>query len=98
MPGPGDPGAAGAEAPRCSRCGIGVGGTVHTRTGYTVGHYRLHGGRTVEGTVRRGDDEAPLVYRRLVEPVELVSCPACLASAEVRRLWERFGEPENGGG
>jgi hypothetical protein len=52
----------------------------------------------VEGTIRRGDDEAPLVYRRLVEPAELVSCAACLGSAEVRRVWERFGEPENGGG
>ena len=43
---------------------------------------------------RRGEDEAPLVYRRLVEPVEVVSCPACLDAPEMRRLWAAFGEEE----
>jgi hypothetical protein len=94
MPSPESPGAGAEAGPRCTRCGIGVGGTVHTRTTYTVGYYRLHGGRTVEGTIRRGEDEAPLVYRRLMEAVEVVSCPACLATAEMRALWDRFGEPE----
>jgi len=94
MPSAESPGAGSEAAPRCVRCGIGVGGTVHTRTSYTVGHYRLHGGRTVEGTIRRREDEAPLVYRRLVEAIEVVSCPACLAAAEVQALWTTFGEPE----
>jgi hypothetical protein len=57
-----------------------------------VGYYVLHGGRTIEATLAGRDDEAPLVYRRLVEPVEVVSCPACYAAPRMRRLWETFGE------
>ena len=79
---------------RCSRCGAAVGGTLHTRGGYTVGHYILHTGRTEEATLRRGTDEVPLVYRRLVEPVVFVACPECYAAAEVQRLWETFGDAE----
>ncbi len=71
-----------------------VEGTRHTRTGYTVGHYVLHTGPTEEATVRRRDDEAPITYRRLVEPVEIVSCPACFARPDVRGLWLRFGTEE----
>ena len=79
---------------RCSRCGVAVGGTLHTRGGYTVGHYILHTGRTEEATLRRREDEAPLVYRRLVEPVVVVACPACWAVTDVQRLWETFGDAE----
>jgi hypothetical protein len=83
-----------APAVRCTHCGAAVDGTCHTRTGYRVGHYLLHTGRTVEATVRRRDDEAPLVYRRLVEPTAVVSCPACFATPAVRRLWLAFGDEE----
>jgi hypothetical protein len=79
---------------RCSRCGAAVNGTCHTRTGYQVGYYVLHTGRTVEATVRRRDDEAPLTYRRLVEPAEVVSCPTCFATPAIRRLWLTFGDEE----
>jgi hypothetical protein len=90
---PGGPGESGtALALRCTRCGTAVCGTRHTRTGYTVGYYVLHGGPTEEATLRRADDEAPFSYRRLVEPVEVVSCPACFGRPDVRRLWETFGD------
>ena len=81
-------------AARCTRCGAAVTGTRHTRGGYTVGHYVLHTGRTVEATMRRREDEPPIGYRRLLEPAEVVSCPACFVLPEVRRLWERFGDEE----
>jgi hypothetical protein len=77
---------------RCLRCGAAVEGTRHTRSGYVVGHYVLHTGPTGEATVRRGDEEAPLVYRRLLEVVEVVSCPACFVAPDVRRLWQSFGD------
>jgi hypothetical protein len=80
---------------RCTRCGAAVEGTRHTRSGYTVGHYVLHTGRTGEATVRRRDDEAPVTYRRLLEPVAVVSCPACFRRPEVRRLWLAFGDEES---
>src|SRR5262245_30369731 len=90
----GVPAAAGASLGRCARCGAAVTGTRHTRGGYTVGHYALHTGRTVEATLRRGEDEAPIVYRRLVEPVLVVACASCFASPEVQALWERYGDEE----
>ena len=80
---------------RCTRCGAAVEGTRHTRTGYTVGHYVLHTGRTGEASVRRRDDEAPVTYRRLLETVQVVSCPACFDCADVRRLWLAFGDEES---
>jgi hypothetical protein len=80
---------------RCSRCGAAVEGTVHTRTGYTVGHFALHSGPTGEASVRRREDEAPITYRRLLEPVQIVSCPSCFVSPEVRRLWRAFGDEES---
>ncbi len=80
---------------RCSRCGGVVQGTRHTRTGYTVGHYVLHTGRTSEATVRRRDDEAPVTYRRLLDPLEVVSCPTCFARPDVQRLWLAFGDEES---
>ena len=80
---------------RCTRCGAAVEGTRHTRTGYTVGHYVLHGGPTGEATFRRRDDEAPITYRRLLEPTVVVSCPACFVRPEVRRLWLSFGDEKS---
>jgi hypothetical protein len=59
-----------------------------------VGHYLLHTGRTVETTVRQRDDEAPITYRRLLEAVEVVSCPTCFTHPDVRRLWDSFGDAE----
>jgi len=72
---------------RCSQCGATVRGTRHTRTGYTVGHYVLHTGRTGEATRRRRDDEAPLTYRRLLDTLE-----------DVQRLWLAFGDRGELGG
>ena len=80
---------------RCSRCGVAVRGTSHTRTGYTVGHYVLHTGHTGEATVRRRDDETPITYRRLLDVLEVVSCPACFGRPEVRRLWLAFGDEKS---
>ena len=77
---------------RCLRCGAVVEGTQHTRTGYVVGYYVLHTGRTEEATVRRRDDEAPIAYRRVFEPVDMVSCSRCMAEPEIRRLWLAFGD------
>ena len=77
---------------RCNRCGAAVEGTSHTRTGYTVGYYLLHTGRTVETSIRHGDDEALRTYRRLLEAVDVVSCPACFGRQDVRRLWLAFGD------
>jgi hypothetical protein len=81
-----------AAALRCTTCGTPVEGTRHTRSGYTVGHYLLHTGPTTEATVRRRDDEAPVTYRRLLEAIEVVSCPACFARPDVRRRWLAFGD------
>jgi hypothetical protein len=80
---------------RCTRCGAAVEGTRHTRNGYTVGHYVLHTGPTGEASVRRREDEAPITYRRLLETVEVVSCPACFVRPEIRRLWLNFGDEES---
>jgi len=80
---------------RCTRCGAAVEGTRHTRNGYTVGHYVLHTGPTGEASLRRREDEAPMTYRRLLETVEVVSCPACFVRPEVRRLWLHFGDEES---
>jgi hypothetical protein len=85
---------AAAPALRCKRCGADVQGTCHTRTGYEVGYYVLHTGPTEQAAVRRRDDESPLPYRRLLEVVEVVSCPRCFALPEIRRLWDAFGDPE----
>jgi len=76
----------------CSRCGAAVEDTQHTRTGYTVGYYLLHTGPTEEAATRRGEDEAPRTYRRLLEAVEFVACPGCVREPEVRRLWLAFGK------
>jgi hypothetical protein len=84
---------AAAPALRCMRCGASVHETRHTRTDYQVGYYRLHGGRTVEATVRL-EDEVTFTYRRLVEPAEFISCPACMTEPAVRDVWDRFGEAE----
>ena len=80
---------------RCSRCGAAVSGTRHTRTGYAVGYYVLHTGPTGEASFRRRDDEAPITYRRLLEPVEVVSCAVCFTRPDVRRLWLTFGDAES---
>jgi hypothetical protein len=84
---------AGAPVRRCSRCGDPVEGTRHTRTGWAVGHYVLHTGRTETGTLRR-DDESVMTYRRLVCAVEVVACAACYATPAVRQEWATFGETE----
>jgi hypothetical protein len=73
-----------------------VEGTRHTRTGSEVGYYVLHTGPTEEAAVRRRDDETPVPYRRVLEMVEVVTCPRCLALPEVRRLWDAFGDSEVG--
>ena len=80
---------------RCTRCGAAVEGTRHTRTGFTVGHYLMHTGRTGEATLRRRDDESPVTYRRLLEAIEVVSCVACFVQPEIRRLWLAFGDEES---
>jgi len=77
---------------RCARCGGAVDGTLHTRSGYVVGYYVLHTGSTEEAAVRRRDDEAPITYRRVLQPLDVVSCPRCFAAPEVRRLWLAFGD------
>jgi len=83
-----------APAQRCARCGATVGGTRHTRADWVVGHFVLYTGRTVETTVRRREDEAPITYRRLVEPQVVVSCARCFAVPEIQRLWLAFGDEE----
>jgi hypothetical protein len=92
---PQQPGPAETGGLRCTRCGAAVEGTRHTRTGYTVGHYVLHTGPTGEASVRRRDDEAPITYRRLLEAIEVVSCPDCFRRPEVRRLWLSFGDEQS---
>ena len=84
-----------ASALRCTRCGAVVDGTRHTRTGYAVGYYLLHTGPTEETTIRHGIDDARHTYRRLVRPVEVVSCPACFTDPAMRRLWLAFGDEES---
>jgi len=87
--------APGESGLRCTRCGAAVEGTRHTRTGYTVGHYVLHTGRTGEATLRRRDDEAAVTYRRLLDATLVVSCSACFVCPEIRRLWLSFGDQES---
>ena len=95
MPQPGcGPDSGGAGALRCTRCGAGVEGTRHTRTGYAVGHYLLHTGPTEDATIRHGIDEPAVTYRRLLRVVVVVSCPACFAAPDTRRLWLAFGDQD----
>jgi hypothetical protein len=83
---------AAADPPEhCTRCGVVVEATRHTRTDVTVGYYRLCGGPTETATVAL-DDDATLVYRRLVRPVVTVACPSCWPLAEMQTLWETWGE------
>jgi len=77
---------------RCARCGAAVDGTQHTRSGYVVGYYLLRTGRTEEAAVRRRDDEAPITYRRVVEPFDVVSCLRCFREPDMHRLWLGFGD------
>jgi hypothetical protein len=83
---------AAADPPEhCARCGAAVEGTRHTRTDVMVGYYRLHGGPTEAATLAL-DDDATLLYRRLVRPVVTIACSRCWPLAEVRALWETWGE------
>jgi hypothetical protein len=91
----GEPVQSAMPALRCTRCGAVVSATRHTRTGYVVGYYLLHGGPTEEATLRRRDEEAVTAYRRLLEVVETVTCPTCYTRPEMRRLWAAFGEVES---
>jgi hypothetical protein len=91
----GEPVQSAMPALRCARCGTAVAATCHTRTGYVVGYYLLHGGPTEEATLRRRAEEAVTAYRRLLDVVETVTCPACYRRPEMRRLWEAFGEAES---
>ena len=89
------PGSGVAPALRCNWCGVEVEGTRHTRNAYTVGHYLLFTGHTEEALRRRREDEAPVPYLRMLDTSVMVSCPACFARADVRRLWFAFGAEES---
>jgi len=84
----------GATGLRCARCGAVVEGTRHGRATYTVGYYLLHTGKTVDATFVGRDGETPVAYRRLLEGVDVVSCPRCFAEPAVRRQWAAFGDEE----
>jgi hypothetical protein len=76
---------------RCHQCGRTVGETTHGRGIYRVDGFALYTGETEEAVIRRAEtDEAPIVYRRMVHPVVLVTCVDCYADPARRgrhRLW-----------
>src|SRR5262249_61139520 len=97
LPGPGrGTGGGGAPPRRGGRGGPAGENPRHTRTDYVVGYYLLHTGPTGEGTLRRRDDEAPVSYLRVLDVVEIVSCPRCFGEPEVQQLWAAFGGPAGG--
>lgn len=77
---------------RCARCGCRVRGTRHTRNGYTVGYFMLHTGSGVATVHKRAEDDPGFAYERLVDQVDVVSCPRCFGLPEVRRLWSTWGK------
>lgn len=89
------PGSGVAPVLRCDWCGVAVEDTRHTRTTYTVGHYRLFTGRTEEASRRRREDEDPVTYLRMLDATVMTACPPCFARPDVHRFWLAFGAAES---
>jgi hypothetical protein len=74
---------------QCSHCGREVFGTVHTQKTFKVDFYLLHTGETEwEFFVSRKPDVPPLRYRKLIRPIDVLTCVQCYARPEIRQILE----------
>jgi len=74
---------------QCSHCGREVFGTVHTQRTYKVDFYLLHTGETEwEFLVTRKPDAPPLKYRKLIQPIDVLTCVQCYARPEIWQILE----------
>jgi hypothetical protein len=72
---------------QCYHCGREVFGTTHTQKNYRVEFYLLHTGHTEwEFLVNPKQDAPPFRYRKLSQPVDILTCVHCYARPEIRQL------------
>ncbi len=72
---------------QCYHCGREVFGTTHTQKSYQVEFYLLHTGHTEwEFLVNPRQDAPPLRYRKLTQPIDVLTCVQCYARSEIRQL------------
>jgi hypothetical protein len=66
---------------------------MHRRGDYRVDGFALHTGPTEAAVFRRQDDEAGVVYQRLLTPIVLVTCVDCFADERLRRRHRSWAYP-----
>lgn len=79
---------------RCTHCGRAVKETSHTRSSYTVDYYSLHTGDVEPLLVKVDEDEPPLVFQRVVNAFEVITCADCYRDPAIREERERRFRPE----
>ena len=72
---------------QCYHCGREVFGTTHTQKSYRVDFYLLHTGHTEwEYLVNTKENVPPFRYRKLTQPIDILSCVECYARPAIRQL------------
>jgi len=74
---------------QCSHCGREVFGTVHTQKAFRVDFYLLHTGETEwELLFNPKQDAPPIKYRKLIRPIDVLTCVQCYARPEIQQILE----------
>jgi len=72
---------------QCYHCGREVFETTHTQKSYRVDFYLLHTGHTEwEYLVNAKEHAPPFRYRKLTQPIDILSCVECYARPDIRQL------------
>jgi hypothetical protein len=72
---------------QCYHCGREVFETTHTQKSYRVDFYLLHTGHTEwEYLVNAKEHAPPFRYRKLTQPIDILSCVECYARPDIRLL------------
>jgi len=72
---------------QCYHCGREVFETTHTQKSYQVDFYLLHTGHTEwEFFVYFNQEAPPLRYRKITQPIDILTCVQCYARPEIRQL------------
>lgn len=79
--------------PRCDHCGRPVRETRHTPTSYRVDYYSMHTGQ-VEPSSLATEGEDRVVFLKLLDPVEIITCADCYQRPAVRRERDERFRPE----